>query len=308
MSGGNDGVIKIKGDNTHLDKTTEKSVENMKQLGRHASAAHGHAKTFGQAWEHANQHMARTAIHAISIGGALHTAVHLLEEFQNQAEEASKKVGEIGLQTASIAGRLGLQPDKLEAYTGGASPIARKDRLAFAGHLADKETVGRSRRKVTETEYARSQALFNSGLFDQKEIEYALDHGTLDALAAEKGKREEDLQPKHREELETRRQENAKAEAAEDTRAEGGQALRRQQASFDEAVAGTAFDIPGVKQVLGASYKFQGNGLTTEEKSARQKLSMWSSEPEGGWEAFREGLREQTEQLKPPPTTVGPAR
>lgn len=301
----NEGVIKIKGDNTHLDKKTEDSVQNMKRLGKHTSEAHGHAKSFGQAWEHANQHMARTAIHAISIGGALHTAVHLLEEFQNQAEEASKKVGEIALQTAGIAGRTGISSEKIEAYTGGRSPLARKDRLAYAESLSERETVGRTRRKVTEKEFALATSLRNTDLFTSKEIDYALDHGTLWSLAQEMGERQAKLTPKQAEEIETKRQENENAEAAEDTRAEGGQTLRRQQAAYDKAVAGTMVDIPGVKQIIGASYKAQGLGIPEEEKSAGQKT--YSSPGLREW-FFGKKLDEQTDKLKPAPSLPHEAR
>ncbi len=301
----NEGVIKIKGDTKELIDALDKAGVKFQQLGAHGEKAVHHARTFGQSWEHANNHMLRTVAHATSIAGSLHLAVEMLHEFQAESEKASKAVGSLSMQEAAITRKTGIAPEKVAGYLGAPSPIPRKELTEYASDLASMTHVGRAERGVTEQEFAKAMTLRTRG-YDVGEVNRALEKGKLDEYMAKditKGMTEEQL-----EERRTQIFENNRANVAEERRAEGGIKNRQAGAAYDAASAGTIFDIWGVKTILGASARLQGTGTEGNGRTGGFFAGI-SPMPEESHEGeTKKAIEAQTDALAPRPTVPHPAQ
>lgn len=301
----NEGVIRIKGDTKELISSLEKAGVKFQQLGAHAEKAAGHSKTFGQAWEHANQHMVRTMIHAVSIGGAVHHAVEAMREFQTESEKAAKTLGDLGLKRERAAGQLGISPETASGLVGGSSPIARADREAFFAKSAEMTQVGRTRRKLTLREVTLRQNAFNAGL-DPADIEKATEKGTLDSLSP--GTYRASLSPEMQAHYDANVAVNASDDEAEERTAAGGDERRVRAAAYRATTAkfgplGAVFRNPVSTAVATEFDTTSGNGHFYEGGVLESH----------GWgltapTQIKRAIETQTEQLKPPVSVGREAR
>lgn len=240
----NEGVIKLKGDNSQLDGATEKSARNFEKLGQHASRANGHAKSFGEQWQHANTHLIRTIAHGTSIVAVLERAVEFMTELQEKAKEASKAVGEISVSRDRTASALGISNEQAKGLVGGDSPVSLEDRTKFFSSLATKK-FGRGKQKLTVQQAAQVQSAFNSGLYGEGEIDQAIERGDLNPLS-HAGDRFNALSEESRSAIATSRYVNRQKEAAEDARAGSGNLLRAAEASFERQAAESPFGVASI--------------------------------------------------------------
>ncbi len=271
-----EGVIKLKGDNSQLDAATEKSKLNFEKLGQHASKANGHAKSFGEQWQHANGHMIRTIAHGVSIVAVLERAVEHMVELQEKAKDASKAVGEISVSRDRAASALGISNRQAEGLVGGDSPVSLEDRTKFFASLATKK-FGRAKQKLTPQQTAVAQSAYNSGLYQEGEIDQAFEKGDLGPLG-HAGERFNALSPESRAALATDRYVNAQKEAAEQARSGRGNYYRAAEANFDLDTARHPFSVKSVLSglpVIGAAGKAyynekvaNGNGTLAPIKDA----------------------------------------
>jgi hypothetical protein len=301
----NEGVIRIKGDTKELVSALEKAGVKFQQLGAHAEKAVGHSKTFGQAWDHANQHLVRSMIHMVSIGGAVKEATALIREFQTESEKAAKNLGDLGLKRERAANQLGISPETAEGLVGGASPIARADREAFFAKSGEMTQVGRTRRKLTLKEVSLRQAAFNAGM-DPADIEKATERGTLESLNPA-GFRAS-LSPEMQAHYDANVQVNAADDLAEERNARGGDERRVREANYKATTAkfgplGAIFRNP-VSTAVATEFD------TTEGNRPFYEGGVMESH---GWgltapSPLKRAIEEQTQALKPPVSVGREAR
>jgi hypothetical protein len=176
-----EGVIKIKGDTADFDGKIEKSIAKTKQLGQHTQTAAGHAKSFGDAWSHANTHLERSLLRGITIAHVFREAAAAAKEFQDESAKASKSVGGNALKRDLAARQLGLSSEQAEAAVGGAGAATADERNSFFASLADIK-VGRGKRALTTQEAFRLQSARNSGLYDDDELKKIAESGDLSKI------------------------------------------------------------------------------------------------------------------------------
>jgi hypothetical protein len=226
----NEGVIKIKGDTSDLDRKLEKSKESMKGLAQHAEKAHGHSKSFGEAWSHANRHMEHALLRGISIAHVVKEAAEAMKEFQDEAAKASKSIGGMAIERDIAAKKLGLTNEQAEAAVGGAGAATAEERNKFFSSLGDAK-VGRGKLPITKEQAFKLQSAFNSGLYKEDELKEIMQKGTIDEINV--GGRLASLSPTARAEYNTRAAEYEGKERAEAARAPGGFAVRQADAIIE---------------------------------------------------------------------------
>ncbi len=225
-----EGVIKIKGDNTQLDAATAKSVEKMKQLGHHAGQAGGHAKTFGQAMEHANQHLERSLVRGLSLAHVMREAAAAAKEYQDEAAKASKSVGGSALKRDLAAKDLGLSSADAAAAVSGAGAASADERNGFFASLSGMK-AGRAKQALTRQQVFQLQSAYNSGVYSEEELKKITEEGDCSKLDV--GGRMAGLGEDARAELQTRSTEYQKKTQAEEIRARSGYQTRSADAAID---------------------------------------------------------------------------
>lgn len=183
-----EGVIKIKGDTADFDQKIGKSTEGMSKLGRATDQAVGRAKSFGEAWQHANGRLVQSVANGLAVAKALSMAAEAAKEFGDEAAKASRAVGDISISKGVLGRRLGLSGADTDELLGGIGTTTTEQRVKFAESLAGEKQIGRGRpRKLSREEMFQAQRLYNSGLYEASEINDALTSGTLGSMSLEAG-------------------------------------------------------------------------------------------------------------------------
>jgi hypothetical protein len=225
-----EGVIKIKGDTADFDGKIEKSIGKAKELGRHTQQAAGHAKSFGDAWSHANTHLERSLLRGITIAHVFREAAAAAKEFQDESARASKSVGGNALKRDLAAKQLGMTSDQAESAVSGGGAATADERNSFFASLGDLK-VGRGKRALTTQEAFRLQSARNSGLYDDDELKKIAESGDLSQIDV--GGRLAGLGEKARAEYNTKSIEYAGTERADEARYKSGFATRAADAAIN---------------------------------------------------------------------------
>jgi hypothetical protein len=263
-----EGVIRIKGDNSDLDGKTAKSVEAMKQLGQHAQRAHGHARSFGEAMGHANQHLERSLIRGLSLAHVIKAAAEAAKEFQDEAAKASKSVGGSALKRDIAAKQLGLSSDQAEAAVSGSGAATAEERNSFFASLGAMKT-GRGKQPLTQQQAFQLQSAFNSGLYSEDELKKIAETGDYSSINV--GGRLAALGSDAQKEYRTRSVEYEAKERAEGIRSKSGYQTRAADAAIDARNAEHPF-VGAVQGFVGkATSVVGGDSLITVGDRLLQK-------------------------------------
>lgn len=258
-----DGTIKLKGDNSQLDSSTAKSAAGFKQLGEHASRAVGHAKTFGERWEHANSHLTGTIARSVSLAAALEAVVDRMREIQEESKKASKVVGGSALSRDQAARQLGLSNEQVDRHLSDDSAVSKEDQIKFLSSLAGAK-FGRGRQKLNEGQVGQLMDAYKSGLYGEHELSEMVSTGDISGI--DEAGRSRQLSPEANRELYTRRAENLYRGRADEIRAPGGFDRRENAAALDAYYAGNGQSLTGAA----SSLPFIGNGV----KAAAEEVGV----------------------------------
>lgn len=282
-----EGVIRIKGDTKELISSLEKAGVKFQQLGQHAERAVGHSKSFGQAWEHANNRMIRTVAHATSIGGAIHLAVEAMKEFQEASTKASETLDSAAIKRERAAHKIGISPLQAEGLVSGDSIRSKAEREAYFAKSSD-AIHGKQRMK----RIAQRQSAFNAG-YSEEEISQAEKHGGLSKLTsgAFYGSLSEEGKGAYDTEVDIRRAEDQ----AEESEAKGGRQRRLNEARY-RAVSARQTD-----PILRSLARNRISLMAAEE------FGLTNDQPAVGMFEVRKAIETQTDELQPRPTVAGKA-
>ncbi len=251
-----EGIIKIKGDNTQLDAATAKSVEKMKELGRHAGAAGGHAKSFGEAMGHANQHLERSLIRGLSLAHVMKAAAEAAKEFQDESSKASKSVGGNALKRDLAAKELGLTSAQAQAAVSGGGAASAEERNSFFSSLGSLK-AGRGKQPLTQQQAFQLQTAYNSGLYSEDELKKIAESGDFSKIDV--GGRLASLGEDAQKEYRTRSIEYEAKERAEGIRSKGGYQTRAADAAIDARNAEHPF-VGALQGFVGKATSVVGGG------------------------------------------------
>lgn len=178
---GSEGIVRIKGDTSDLDKKLEGSAEKMRKIGEHGERAGRHARTFGEQWEHANGTLTRTLAHSLALTHLLGKAAGSMKEIADESAKTSAAIGGAAIDRDVAAKRLGLTSDQAAGAVGGSGAANTEDRNKFFSSLADMKS-GRGRGKLTPDQAFRLQSAFNSGLYSESELKDIASRGAFEEI------------------------------------------------------------------------------------------------------------------------------
>ena len=175
----NEGVITFRGRAEQLQQELNKVQATMVRTGKHAEDLGTKiGNKVGKSLEHA-------VLKTFALVEAMKKAGEAFEKIREEKIEASKTVGEAQLEAQVAGARLGISGDLASALLEGEGGRTLSERAGFLKRLASKSgKEGYSALQDTGT-LVKATGLYNSKLYEEDEIEEAIQNGTLDQLGAE---------------------------------------------------------------------------------------------------------------------------
>lgn len=261
-------VIKIKGDVNDFIKSLDETQRKMVEVGKHAEKNTHHAKSFGEAWEHANTYMARQVVHALSLGGALKESLNVLKEYEERSEKAAKDLDDLRLKRAYAAEKLGISEERAEALTGAGSSVSPERLVGFLGELSKQGSRATARgaggasagRVIGASEAETALGLLRTGLFDDDEVLRAARRGQLGTLQSHAKDVAAHLSPEARSIMESRAKVGVYEEQVKESDAVGGRGFGERYEYGKAALArhGGLANLPGLREFFAFSSALQG--------------------------------------------------